>query len=115
MENRRGRRLNALVLTGCIATPVFASCPITPQERNLDYRIVQDRRAVELRRYGTPDSAAPICVVQLGCRLSGAKPTSVSYTLRAGSILLGDFVSMQFFYSDGTSHACRVTDIQVPP
>ena len=114
MENRRGRRLALALLIAPAFSPVFASCPITPQERNLDYRIVQDRRAVELRRYGTPDGAAPICVVQLGCQLSGAKPTSVSYTLRAGSILLGDFVSMQFFYGDGTSHACRVTDIQVP-
>ena len=103
-----------MLLSGCLATPVFASCPITPQERNLDFRVLPERRAVELRRFGTPDSAPPVCVVHLACRLRDAKPAGVSYTLRAGSILLGDFVSLQLFYEDGTSHACRVTDIRVP-
>jgi hypothetical protein len=96
------------------ATAVDASCPITPQERNLDYRVVQERRAVELRRYGTPDSEPPVCVLHLACQLPDAKPVGVSYVLRAGSILLGDISAMQFSYGDGSTQRCRVTDIRVP-
>jgi hypothetical protein len=92
----------------------FAGCPITPQERNLDYRVVQERRAVELRRYGMPDSAPALCLVHLGCQLRAEKPFAVAYSLRQGSIILGDIVSMQFFYGDGDSQACKVLDIQVP-
>jgi hypothetical protein len=96
------------------ANAVHASCPITPRERNLDYRLVQERRAVELRRYGTPDHEPPVCVLQLACQLPDARPVGVSYTLRAGSILLGDISAMEFSYSDGSSQRCRVTDIRVP-
>jgi hypothetical protein len=103
-----------LFSTAIAASAVDASCPITPQERNLDYRLVQERRAVELRRYGTPDSEPPVCVLQLACQLPDAKPVGVSYILRAGSILLGDISAMQFSYGDGSTERCRVTDIRVP-
>ena len=92
----------------------WAACPITPFERNLDWRVVQKGRAVELRRHGTPDSAPPLCVLQLACQLPDAKPITVSYSLRRDSILLGDIAAMQFSYGDGTSQACRVTEIEVP-
>lgn len=113
MEIGRGRRLALFLLAG-FAFTAKANCPITPQERNLDFRVVQERRAVELRRYGTPDSAPPLCVLHLGCQLREAKPVTVSYSLRADSILLGDITGMQFSYGDGSSQACRVTDIRVP-
>ena len=96
------------------ASVVDASCPITPQERNLDYRLVHERRAVELRRYGTPDSEPPVCVLHLACQLPDARPIGVSYVLRPGSILLGDISAMQFSYGDGSSQRCAVTDIRVP-
>jgi hypothetical protein len=91
-----------------------ASCPITPQERNLDFRVTPDRRAVELRRYGTPDSAPPLCVLRLACRLRDARPVSISYSLRRDSILLGDISALQFSYGDGAAQSCNVTDIRVP-
>jgi hypothetical protein len=91
-----------------------ASCPITPQERNLDFRIVKDRRAVELRRYGTPDSTPPLCVLHLACELPDAKPVTVSYVLRRDSILLGDISAMRFSYADGVVQSCNVTEIRVP-
>ena len=103
-----------LFSTAIAANAVDASCPITPQERNLDYRVVQERRAVELRRYGTPDSESPVCVLHLDCQLPNARPVGVSYVLRSGSILLGDISAMQFSYGDGSTQRCRVTDIRVP-
>jgi hypothetical protein len=113
LEIGRGGRLGFFFLTG-IALTAKASCPITPQERNLDFRVVQDRRAVELRRYGTPDTAPPLCILQLACQLREAKPVTVSYSLRRDSIVLGDIAAMQFSYGDGSNQSCRVTDIQVP-
>ena len=67
---------------------------------------------MELRRYGTPDSAPPLCVVLLDCRLRHAKPVALSYSLRADSILLGDFTAMHFSYGDGSRQSCGVTQIQ---
>jgi hypothetical protein len=64
LEIGRGGRL-ALLAVGLLPGFSEASCPITPQERNLDFRIVHERRAVELRRYGTPNSEPPLCVVRL--------------------------------------------------
>jgi hypothetical protein len=113
LEIGRGGHL-ALFAVGALPGLCEAHCPITPQERNLDFRIVQERRAVELRRYGTPDSAPPVCVLQLGCQLRDAKPVSVAYTLRRDSILLGDIAAMQFSYGDGSNQSCRVTDMRVP-
>ena len=113
MEIGRGGRLALFFLTA-IACTAKANCPITPQERNLDFRVVHERRAVELRRFGTPDSAPPLCVLHLGCQLREAKPLTVSYSLRADSILLGDISAMQFSYGDGSRQACRVTDIRGP-
>ena len=104
-----------MVFSSAVAANVaHGSCPITPQERNLDYRLVQERRAVELRRYGTPDTEPPVCVLHLDCRLPDAKPVGAGYVLRAGSILLGDISAMQFSYGDGSTQRCRVTDIRVP-
>ena len=103
-----------LFSTAIAASAVDASCPITPQERNLDYRVVQERRAVELRRYGTADTESPVCVLHLDCQLPDARPVGVGYILRSGSILLGDISAMQFSYGDGSTQRCRVTDIRVP-
>ena len=114
MEIGRGGRLAALSLW-ILPAVATANCPITPQERNLDFRVVKEGRAVELRRYGTPDAAPPLCVLHLGCRLREARPVTVSYSLRADSILLGDITGMQFSYGDGSRQACRVTYIRVPP
>ena len=91
-----------------------AACPITPYERNLDFRVVQKGRAVELRRHGAPNAAPPLCILQLACRLPEPQPVTVSYTLRSDSILMGDIAAMQFAYRDGSKHACSVTEIEVP-
>lgn len=113
MEIGRGGRL-ACFLALLVPGVSEASCPITPQERNLDWRVVNNRRSVELRRFGTADSAPPLCVLHLGCRLRDGKPVAVAYTLRRDSILLGDISDMQFSYGDGSSQSCRVNAIQVP-
>jgi hypothetical protein len=80
-------------------------------ERNLDFRIVQGRSAVELRRRGTPNTEPPLCVLQLGCQVRHEKPQTVSYVLRRDSILLGDISAMRFAFADGTVQACNVTEI----
>ncbi len=97
-----------------IFSAAAASCPLLPGEHKLDFSLVQDRRAVELRRHGVPNSAPPLCLVQLACRVERIDLRNVSYTLRAGSILIGDISSMQFFFADGNSQACGVTEIRVP-
>jgi hypothetical protein len=91
-----------------------ANCPITPLERHFDFRLVKERRAVELRRHGAPGSASPLCVLHLGCQLPDAKPVTVSYVLRRDSILLGDISAMNFSYADGVVQSCNVTEIRVP-
>jgi hypothetical protein len=102
------------LLLAALPAVAAANCPITPQERNLDFRIVEERRAVELRRYGTPDGASPVCVLHLACQLPEAKPVTVSYVLRRDSILLGDISAMRFAYADGVVQSCNVTEIRVP-
>jgi hypothetical protein len=103
-----------MFFAGAAATAAHGSCPITPYEGNLDFRVVQKGRAVELRRHGMPDSAPPLCILQLACQLPGGKPVTVSYTMRRDSILMGDIAAMQFAYGDGTQQSCRVIEIEVP-
>jgi hypothetical protein len=91
-----------------------AACPLLPGEYKLDVRLLQDRRAVELRRHGVPNSAPPLCVLQLACRVGPANVRNVSYTLRSGSILVGDIAAVHFQFLDGQTQSCRVTEIQVP-
>jgi hypothetical protein len=114
LEIGRGGRIALLFFAGTAAAAAHGSCPITPYERNLDFRVVQKGRAVELRRHSTPDSAPPLCVLQLACRLPDAKPVTVSYSMRRDSILMGDISAMHFAYRDGTQQSCRVTEIEVP-
>ena len=91
-----------------------AACPLLPGESKIDFRLVEDRRSVELRRHGIPNSAAPTCVLELACRVRPADVRQVSYTLRRNSILLGDIASMQFLFLDGSEQSCEVADIKVP-
>jgi hypothetical protein len=91
-----------------------AACPLLPGEYKLDVRLLQDRRALELRRHGVPNSAPPLCVLQLACRVGPANVRNVSYTLRSGSILVGDIAAVHFQFLDGQTQSCRVTEIQVP-
>ena len=74
--------------------------------------MVAERRAVELRRHGVPDSAPPLCTVILGCQVRAATVSNVSYTLRAGSILIGDISTMHFSFVDGNTQSCGVTEIR---
>ena len=114
MEIGRGGRLALVLFASTAAAAAYGSCPITPYERNLDFRVVQKGRAVELRRHGMSDSAPPLCILQLACQLPEARPVTVSYTMRRDSILMGDIAAMQFAYGDGTQQSCRVTEIEVP-
>ncbi len=91
-----------------------ASCPLLPGEHKLDFRLAPDRSSVELRRHGVPDSAPPTCVLHLACKVGPADVRQVSYTLRAGSILIGDIAAVQFFFADGDSQACGVREIRMP-
>jgi hypothetical protein len=75
---------------------------------------MQDRRAVELRRHGVPNSASPLCVLQLACEVDPTDVSNVSYTLRRGSILVGDIATVHFQFIDGQTQSCRVDDIRVP-
>jgi hypothetical protein len=96
-----------------ISTAAEANCPILPVERDLDYHILEDRRAVELRRRHEP-KGSPLCVLQLGCRVREEALTSVSYVLRRDSILPGDIIAMRFSFSDGAEQACPVRAIHTP-
>jgi hypothetical protein len=89
-----------------------AACPLLPGEHKLDFRVVAERRAVELRRHGVPDSAPPVCTLQLDCRVRPVTIGNVSYTLRAGSILIGDISTMHFLFLDGNTQSCGVTEIR---
>lgn len=91
-----------------------ASCPLLPGERKLDFRIAPDRRSVELRRHGIPDSAPPTCVLHLACRVGPADVRDVSYTVRSGSILIGDISALQFAFLDGSVQSCGVSEIRAP-
>ena len=83
-----------------------------PGEQKLDFRLVAERRAVELRRHGVPDSAPALCTVALACQVKPATLQNVSYTLRAGSILIGDISALHFLFLDGTTQSCPVTEIR---
>jgi hypothetical protein len=91
-----------------------AGCPLLPGEYKLDVRVLQDRRGVELRRHGVPNSAPALCVLQLGCQVGPATVRNVSYTLRPGSILAGDIAAVHFQFLDGQTQSCTVSEIRVP-
>jgi hypothetical protein len=97
-----------------VSTPVESACPLLPGEYRLDVRVLQDRRAVELRRHGVPNSAPALCVLQLACEVGPADVRNVSYALRRGSILAGDIAAVHFQFLDGQTQSCTVTEIQVP-
>lgn len=97
-----------------ISSVAAASCPLLPGEHKLDFRLAPDRRSVELRRHGVPDSAPPTCVLHLACKVGPAAVRHVSYTLRTGSILIGDISALQFAFLDGTVQSCGVSEIRLP-
>jgi hypothetical protein len=97
-----------------VSTPVESACPLLPGEYKLDVRVLPDRRAVELRRHGVPNSAPPLCVLELACQVGPVDVRNVSYTLRPGSILAGDVATVHFQFLDGQTQSCRVDEIQVP-
>jgi hypothetical protein len=120
LENGRGGRLGARAfrLGACAfllcGFPIlgWTACPLLPGESKLDFRVVAERRAVELRRHGVPDSAPPLCTLLLDCRVRSATVSNASYTLRGGSILIGDISTMHFLFLDGNTQACGVTEIR---
>jgi hypothetical protein len=111
LANRRSGRLAAL-LFAWIPLAAGATCPLLPGEKNLDFRVV-DERTVELRRRGEPQGLPPLCVLRLGCKVEG-EVRAVAYRLREGSILLGDISALHFFYVEGGAQACPVSEIRVP-
>lgn len=113
MEIGRGGYLATLLL-GLASLGAKAACPLLPGEHKLDFRLMADRRAVELRRHGVPDSAPPLCLLELACKVGPADVRNVSYTLRPGSILIGDIAAVNFQFLDGNTQTCAVTDIRVP-
>lgn len=112
MEIGRGGYLAAALL-GFASLAAKAACPLLPGEHKLDFRLAEDRRAVELRRHGVPESAPPLCTLHLGCKVGPADVRNVSYTLRPGSILIGDIAALSFQFLDGNTQTCAVTDIRV--
>ena len=78
-----------------------------PGENNLDYRIVDDGRAVELHRRSVAQGETRLCRLQLACRVASV-PSQAAYVLREGSIVLGDIIALRFYFADGRRQDCPV-------
>ena len=112
MEIGRGRRL--ILLVAALSTGAEAACLIDPGERKLDFRVSPDRSAVALLRQRAPDTVPPICILRLECKVREAKPSNMSYSLRAGSFLPGDIEAVEFYFRDGSRQRCNVLEIKAP-